>query len=163
MKDERMSDKSVSKVELAVAAHREGFNCSQAVLSAFAPDLGLDREVALRVSSVFGAGIGRTGQTCGAVSGALMAIGLKYGSINPEDKTTKERVYALGREFVRQFRARNGTTLCPELLGYDVGTPEGLQAVREKGLVATVCTPAVQDAAEILERLLQGNSVGHLV
>jgi C_GCAxxG_C_C family probable redox protein len=149
-----MSDKAVSKVELAIATHREGFNCSQAVLSAFAPDLGLDRETALRVSGAFGAGMGRTGQTCGVVSGALMAIGLKYGSINPEDKTTKEQVYALVREFVEQFKARNGTTLCPELLGYDIGTPEGLQAVREKGLVATVCTPAVQDAAEILERLL---------
>jgi C_GCAxxG_C_C family probable redox protein len=107
--------------------------------------------------------MGRTGQTCGAVSGALIAIGLKYGSINPEDKTTKERVYALVREFVRRFRARNGSTLCPELLGYDVGTPEGLQAVRDKDLVATVCTPAVQDAAEILERLLQEDSADHFV
>jgi C_GCAxxG_C_C family probable redox protein len=158
-----MSNKTVSKVELAVAAHREGFNCSQAVLSAFAPDLELDRETALRASIAFGAGMGRTGQTCGAVSGALIAIGLKYGSINPEDKTTKERVYALVREFVRRFRARNGSTLCPELLGYDVGTPEGLQAVRDKDLVATVCTPAVQDAAEILERLLQEDSADHFV
>jgi C_GCAxxG_C_C family probable redox protein len=153
----------MSNSETAVEAFRAGYSCSQAVSSAFAPGLGLERDPALRISSGFGGGMGRTGQTCGAVSGALMVIGLQYGSVNPQDKAAKEKVYALVREFVEQFRARNGATLCPELLGYDIGTPEGLRAVHEQGLSATVCTLAVRDAAEILERLVVMNSAGRLV
>ena len=67
----------MSKAEVAVDCFEEGFNCSQAVVSAFAPELGLDRETALRVAAAFGGGMGRTGETCGAVSGALMVIGMQ--------------------------------------------------------------------------------------
>ena len=144
----------MSNVEIAVASFKEGLSCSQAVLSAFAPGLGLDRQTALRVAAAFGGGMARMGQTCGAVSGALMVIGLKHGHVAAQDKAAKEKTYALVREFVDQFRARNGSLLCRELLGYDIGTPEGMQLVREKGLSTSICSRLVRDAAEILERLV---------
>ncbi len=144
----------MSNAEIAVATFAEGFNCSQAVLSTLAPELGLDREAALRVAGVLGAGIARTGQTCGAVSGALMVLGLKYAQIRAEDKEAKEKAYALGREFIERFKARNGAVLCRELLGYDISTPEELQAIREKGLFTSLCPRLVADAVEIVEQLL---------
>jgi len=143
----------MSNVEIAVASFKAGLSCSQAVLSAFAPGLGLDRPTALRVAAAFGGGMARMGQTCGAVTGALMVIGLKHGHIAAEDKATKEKTYALVRQFVDEFRARNTSLLCRELLGCDIGTPEGMQLFREKGLNTLVCSRLVRDAAEILERL----------
>jgi len=149
-----MSDKAVSKVELAAATFGEGFNCSQAVLSAFAPDLGLDRETALRVAGAFGAGIARMGQTCGAISGALMVLGFKYGQVEAADKQAKEKMYAIAREFMARFEARNGSILCRELLGYDIGSPEGMQLIKEKGLFTSLCPRLVSNAVEIVEQLL---------
>ena len=149
-----MSDKAVSKVELAAATFGEGFNCSQAVLSAFAPDLGLDRETALRVAGAFGAGIARMGQTCGAISGALMVLGFKYGQVEGADKQAKERMYALARAFMARFEARNGSILCRELLGYDIGSPEGMQLIKEKGLFTSLCPRLDSNAVEIVEQLL---------
>jgi C_GCAxxG_C_C family probable redox protein len=149
-----MSDKAVSKVKLAVATFGEGFNCSQAVLSASAPDLGLGREMALRVAGAFGAGIARMGQTCGAVSGALMVLGFKYSQVEAGDRPAKEKMYAIARDFVARFEARNGSILCRELLGYDIGMPEGMQLIREKDLFTSLCPRLVADAIEIVEQLL---------
>ena len=143
----------MSNVEIALASFSEGFSCSQAVLSAFAPDLDLERQAALRLASAFGGGMARMGQTCGSVTVALMVIGLKHGHVAAEDKAAKEKTYALVREFVDQFRAHNSSLLCRELLGCDIGTPEGMQLFREKGLNTLVCSRLVRDAAEILERL----------
>jgi C_GCAxxG_C_C family probable redox protein len=139
----------------AVACFQEGFSCSQAVLCAYAPRFGLDRELALRVSGAFGSGMGRTGATCGAVTGALMVIGLKYGKINPEDDEAKEKTYALVQEFVDRFRQRNRSTLCKELLGYDLSTPAGREQARETGISAALCPGFVRDAAEIIEQILE--------
>jgi C_GCAxxG_C_C family probable redox protein len=145
----------MSNADIAVACFDEGFNCSQAVFSAFAPQLGLDRVVALKVAGPFGGGIGRMGETCGAVTGALMVIGLKYGQTTSEDKAAKEKSYELVRQFAERFKARNrGCLACRELLGADIGTPEGMQKIREKQAFTTMCPKFVRDAAEIVEELL---------
>ena len=144
----------MSRAEIAIACFKEGFSCSQAVLSTYAPDLGLDREMAFRVAGAFGAGMARTGQTCGAVSGALMVIGLEYGQTQGEDKPAKEKTYALGREFLERFKARNGGVVCRELLGHDISTPEEMQAARDKGLFDSLCPRLVANAVEILEEIL---------
>jgi len=83
-----------------------------------------------------------------------MVLGLKYAQIRAEDKEAKEKAYALGRELIERFKARNGTALCRELLGYDNSTPEGLQAIRDKGLFTSLCPKLVADAVEIVEQLL---------
>ena len=115
---------------------------------------GLDRETALRVAGAFGAGMARTGGTCGAVTGALMVIGLTYAKTVQGDDDSRERTYALAQEFMDAFRERNGSLLCRELLGADVSTPEGMRTVRERDLFRTVCPAFVSSAGQILERLL---------
>jgi C_GCAxxG_C_C family probable redox protein len=144
----------MNRIEQAVACFKEGFSCSQAVLSTYGPTLGLDRKTALRVSGAFGGGMGRMGQTCGAVTGAFMVIGLKYGKTRAEDNQTRDKAYSLVREFVDRFKSRNGSIVCKELLGCDMSTPEGRKLVEEKKLVASVCPKFVQDACEIIEQTI---------
>ena len=151
--DRMETDGKMSRVDLALSRFSEGFSCSQSVLSAFAPDLGLDLDSALRVAAAFGGGMGRTGRTCGAVTGALMALGLKYGATRGDDKATKERTYALAREFLARFEARHGVTDCSALLGADISTAEGYSEIREAGRFKTTCPQVVAAAVEIAEQM----------
>jgi C_GCAxxG_C_C family probable redox protein len=112
--------RQTDRVEQAIACFQEGFSCSQAVLSTFAPQLGMDRDLALKVSGAFGAGMGRMGETCGAVTGAFMVIGLLHGRTKVEDQETKEKAYALVAELAEQFRQRNGSLACRDLIGCDL-------------------------------------------
>jgi C_GCAxxG_C_C family probable redox protein len=141
----------MSKIETAVARFETGCSCSQAIFSTYAEGFGLDRQTAMKVSAGFGGGMGRLAQTCGVVTGAFMILGLKCGG---EDKDSREMAYQMVREFARRFEARHGSLLCKDLLGCDIGTPEGLQIVKEKNLRSAVCTELVRDAAEVLEEML---------
>jgi len=145
----------MSDVEKAVSCFNEGFMCSQAVLSAYAEQFGLDHEAALKVSAAFGGGMGRMGETCGAVTGAFMVIGLKYGRTAIEDREVHEKTTRLVREFVDEFKSVNGSIVCRELLGCDLSTPDGLKTFVDRKLRDTLCTKFVRDAAEIVERLLK--------
>lgn len=144
----------MNRVNEAVSLFQEGFNCSQAVFTTFAVEMGMDRDVALKVAQAFGGGMGQMGETCGAVTGAFMVIGLKYGRTSVDDDEAKAKTYALVKEFVEKFKARNGTIICRELLGCDIGTPDGHRIAKEKDLFSTVCPGCVRDAAEILEVIL---------
>ena len=145
----------MSQVERAVSCFQEGFSCSQAMISTYGPQLGLDRELALKVAGPFGAGMGRMGQVCGAVTGSFMVIGLIHGRTRAEDAETRDEAYRRVNEFVDQFTARNGSILCRELLGCDVSTVEGRALAKERNLFDTLCPKLVQDAAEILEQFLE--------
>ncbi len=145
----------MTRIERAVSCFQQGFSCSQAILSIYGEAFGLDREMTLKISGGFGGGMGRMGGICGAVTGAFMVIGLKYGMTNVEDKTAKEKTYALVREFAGQFQLRNGSIVCKELLGYDISTPEGLKAINKNRLFTTLCPKFVQDSAELIEELLK--------
>lgn len=147
------TENQASRKNLALSRFSEGFSCSQSVLAAFAPDLGLELDPALRVAAAFGGGMGRTGRTCGAVTGALMALGLKYGATRGDDKATKERTYALAREFLARFEALNHGTGCSELLGVDISTAEGHSAARAADLFKTTCPALVASAAAILAEM----------
>ena len=144
-----------SSIECATTRFKEGYACSQAVFSAFAGDFGLSDELALKLSAPFGGGMGRQGEVCGAVTGALMLIGLKSGNITAADRTAKEKTYSLVEEFTTRFRARHKTILCRELLGCELNTPEGFQQAKEQQLFIKVCPLVVQDAAEIVSGMLQ--------
>ena len=144
----------MSNPEKAVACFKEGFACSQAVLATYADAFGMDRETALRVAGGFGGGMGGLGEVCGAVTGAFMVLGLKYGRTDPADKAAKEKTYAAVQKFANRFKDRHGSIICRDLIGCDLSTPAGVQAAREKGLFATVCVDMVRSAAEILEELL---------
>jgi C_GCAxxG_C_C family probable redox protein len=140
--------------ELAVARFREGCNCSQAVFSTYAEALGMDRETALKVAAGFGGGMGRMAETCGAVTGAMMAIGLKHGTAEVQDTEAREKIYGLVRRFADEFRAKHGALDCRELLGCDISTAEGRQQARERNTHEDVCPQLVRDAAEVLEKVL---------
>jgi C_GCAxxG_C_C family probable redox protein len=146
--------------ERAESAFRNGVNCSQAILSTYGPRYGLDEKTALRIALGFGAGMGRLGASCGAVTGAFMVLSLKRASENVSNNERKENTYASIREFARRFKARNGSVDCKELLGCDLGTPEGMKQAKEKDIVNTACPKYVKDSAEILEEMLSvSNSV----
>jgi len=145
-----------TRVKQAVERFKEGSNCSQAVLCSYCQDFGLGLEQASRVATGFGGGM-RTGDTCGAVTGALMVLGLKYGNTRPEDKQAKAKTYEMVLECASKFKARNGSVICRDLLGCDISTSEGMKEAQENGLFGSVCPKMVQDAAEILEEMLAEN------
>ncbi len=136
--------------EEAVSRFMTGYNCAQATSSVFAADLGVPEDVILRAATGFGGGMGRTGGACGAVTGAILVIGLAAGGT---EKEAKDETYTLVREFVTRFSARNGTTSCTGLLGCDLSTEEGLRRSREENLTRTVCPRYIRDAVEILEEI----------
>ena len=107
----------MTKPDEALADFRSGITCSSVVFSTFAGDLGLDPEQAKKIACGFGAGISKTGNICGAVSGAVMVIGLKYGMTEPGDDAATEKIRELVREFMQEFTERHGSVNCTELLG----------------------------------------------
>ncbi len=144
----------MSKSDEAVRSFQQGFSCSQAVVASLCEPLGLERETAFKISQAFGGGMARMGLTCGAVAGALMVIGLKYGRTRPEDEESKEKTYRLVHEFYRRFRELHGSTVCRELLGIDLSRPEGHKQAEESGVFTRLCPKFVADAVSILEQIL---------
>ncbi len=139
----------------AILCYRSEFNCAQAVLSVFAEEFGVDTETAMRIACGMGAGMGRMAGTCGAVTGAFMVLGLRYGMTDPSRQEDKERTYELVRQFNQRFLARNGSALCRDLLGCDVSTPEGFEQAKSGNLMEEVCERVVGDAVEIVEEMLK--------
>lgn len=128
--------------------------CSQSVLSAYAARFDLPLEMAYRLAAAFGAGMARRGEVCGAVTGALMVIGLKAGYTDPQDVDAKASTYQLAEQFMGAFEARHGSLLCRELLGYTLSNPEEYQLARQQGLFESVCPLLVGDSVEILADLI---------
>jgi C_GCAxxG_C_C family probable redox protein len=149
-----------NRAKEAVSRFMQGYNCAQAVSSVFAGDAGVPKEVILCAATGFGAGAGRTGGTCGAVSGGVLAIGLLVGSTGADEKEAKDLTYALTREFITRFVRKNGTVSCTGLLGCDISTDEGLARAREQNLTRTLCPRYVRDAVEILEEVLASVTSG---
>ncbi|MCX6026829.1 MAG: C-GCAxxG-C-C family protein [Chloroflexi bacterium] len=143
--------------DIAEARFREGYSCSQAVFSALAQRWNIGLDVSLRIAAGFGGGLARSAQTCGCVTGGIMALGLAQRGISPEEnRSEKEKTYEAGRRFMRAFEERNCSTLCSELLGCNISTPEGLAEARRKRLFQSRCTKLVRDAVEIVEGMLAG-------
>lgn len=137
--------------ELAAVYFDTGLNCAQSVLAAFASQCALDQETLLKLASPFGGGIARRGQVCGAVSGALMALGLQLGTSTPEGKA---EAYEMTDEFLRRFEARHQSILCRGLIQCDLTTPEGRQQASERDVHHTICAGLVRDAAEIAAEMI---------
>lgn len=144
----------MDRVQTAVSRFNEGCNCSQAILWTYGEPFGLSRAAALRLASGFGGGMGRMGDTCGAVTGAFMVLGLQSGPTTAKDDKAKEKTYQRVRQFAERFKAHNGSLVCRDLIGCDISSPEGLQQAKQQKLFSTICAKLVQDAAELLEELL---------
>ena len=144
---------SNTKAEKARAYFKEGYNCCQAVVLAFCEEAGIDKETALSVASSFGGGIGRMREVCGAVSGMCMIAGKLYGYTSPSAKEEKAEHYKLIQALCEEFKNKNGSIICKELLGTEKSThvPDERNAEYYK---KRPCDMLVYDAAEILEKVI---------
>lgn len=140
--------------EKAIKLYKEEYNCSQAILSAYAEELVLDEQTAIRVASSFGGGIARTGKTCGAVTGALMVLGMKVWNSEIEKEEAKQHVYKLSNQLMEEFKERNKSLDCHELLGVSVSNPEGRAFVKANNLTGKVCHHVINDVTQILDKLI---------
>ena len=142
----------------AAATHKEGFSCSQSVVASLCEEYGVDRVTALKMSGALGSGIGHSTETCGALVGAVMLVGLKYGKIMPGDTPdrTHKKCYEISQKFLKQFIDENGAFKCRDLLGADTNTTEGQKYVDENDLYNVKCNKIfIRRAAEIIADLLK--------
>jgi C_GCAxxG_C_C family probable redox protein len=144
-----------TREEQAENCFEKGFNCAQAVFSAYAEPLGIPEQDALRVAAGFGGGMGRLQEVCGAVTGAFMVIGCRHGMLHPEDVAARDRTYDFVQQFDQRFRALHGSTNCRELLGCDLRTAEGKKEMKEKNLSKLRCARYVRDAVTIVEKMIE--------
>jgi C_GCAxxG_C_C family probable redox protein len=145
------------RIEKAVTLFKEGYNCSQSVVAAFADIYGFTHEQALRMSASFGGGIGRMRETCGAACGRFMLAGLETGAVDGADREGKAANYALVQQLAEEFKKRNGALKCAELLGLSkkepvVSTPE---ARTPQYYAKRPCVKMVEEAARIWYEYLE--------
>ena len=150
--------------EQAAELFREGYNCAQSVFVAFCDETGMDRQTALKLSSSFGGGMGRLREVCGALTGAFMVAGIKYGYTGSEDDEVKKRHYELIQEIAEKFKEKNSTIICRELLDLSeekiIPTPDK----RTKQYYDTrPCERLVYEAAEIMDEIIQKRSKGNML
>ncbi len=130
----------------------DGYDCAQTVFSHFAEDLDLDEEMALKIAAGFGGGM-HQGDMCGCITGGLMVLGLKFGFSEPGDTVGKDIMNRKAQEYERRMQEALGGLRCRELLGVDVGTPEG--KIEAGNVIPVRCPGFVAKACEILEELLE--------
>ncbi len=147
----------MNKVQQAKSLFFDGYSCSQSVLMTYAALFDLKPETAARIAAPFGGGVARRGETCGAVNGAFMVLGLKYGHTSAADLDSKEKTYHGVEQFISQFQERYGSILCNDLLDCDISTPEGLQSAHDSQLFVTRCPIFVGDAIEILDQIMDAD------
>jgi len=152
----------MNKSELASEYLKKGYNCAQAIIKTYVGDVGMNEEEAVKMTSVMGGGIGRTGHICGAVSGAALIIGMKFGSTDNTVKHARAKAYQKAKELLEKFAAKNKSILCKELLGYDISTREGLAQARESGVMVQKCPKLVFSAAKILESIISETPVSEM-
>lgn len=132
----------MTKKELAIAYHDKKYNCAQAVALAFADEVGMDKETLFKICEGCGLGMGGMEGTCGAVTGAVILAGLKNSDGSLDDPKTKVSTYQLSREILKQFQAKNGSTVCKDLKGV------------ETGKILRSCPDCIMDAVEIAQNVL---------
>ena len=136
----------MSRIDESVRLFEGSYVCSQAVFAVFSEELGLSKEIAFKIGACFGSGM-RQAEVCGACSGALMALGLKYGD-------NKEKCDEVSEKFFEEFKKENGSFICRDLLECDISTPEGVKSAIDKNLFREVCPKMVASAVEITEKIM---------
>jgi C_GCAxxG_C_C family probable redox protein len=133
----------------------KGLNCAQSVLAAKSDLTGLSVTESLKIATGFGAGMAMMQKTCGAVTGAYMAIGARYGRVNPDDQASRDKTYALIGEFNRRFIELHGSLNCRELVGVDLQTEDGIEEAEREGYFQSKCAKFVAEAEKILDDILK--------
>lgn len=130
-----------------------GYNCAQSVLLSFAEDLKFSKELAQKLAAGFGGGMGKQQETCGAVTGAIMVLGLLKGEDVNNNDELKSTSYAAVKDLTRDFVAVYNTTSCRDLIGCDLNTPEGAAKFKEEKIMEKTCAGCVEKAVQIVEQL----------
>jgi C_GCAxxG_C_C family probable redox protein len=142
-----------SATEIAIESFKSGLNCAQAVFTCFSEELGYDKEIAIRTTCGFGGGMGRMGETCGAVTGSYMVLGMINCKKLSDNHDRKEATYMMVRNFTEKFKVINGSTECRSLLNCEIGTEEGHRFAVENNLFEKVCEKCIKDSIRIIEEL----------
>lgn len=137
------------KVEKANELFLKGYSCSQAIFTAYAEEFEVGEKISLKISSSFGGGVGGRKELCGAVSGALMVIGLKYGRDKAEDTESKNINYFYVNEYIKRFKDYHKTIICKEILD-----EFALDGQNKNQLPRHGCIVLISNAAKILEEIL---------
>ena len=143
----------MDRVNKAVEYYMRDFCCAQGVFAAYATETGMDEKTALKIGTVLGGGA-RKGEICGAVSGALMVIGLRYGYCEESDIEGKMRARGIAERYLNRFIEKNGSVVCRQLLGYDLTRPDERAKIEERDLFHTMCPELVRSAAQLLEEII---------
>ncbi len=147
----------MTKADRAEELFKSGYNCAQAVIGAFAEDLGLDFNTAMKISEGFGGGMGRMRLTCGAVSGMFMTVGMNISRGEAGDLKTRETVYGTVQKMAREFEEKNGSIICGDLLGLNKPHDNGAKPTERTAefYKKRPCVGCVRDCAEIAEKYLK--------
>ena len=143
----------MTKSEIAVSYFKNSFNCSQSVFTALAPQLGVSEENSMKIACAFGGGIARNQLTCGAVTGALMAIGLKYGKGLNDDDSKKALTYQKSNLFLEKFKQKHKSISCRELLD-NLDMVKDSDKIKSLNLFQVKCPLFVKDAVEFTEEII---------
>jgi C_GCAxxG_C_C family probable redox protein len=136
-----------------INSFQSGLNCAQSVLASYSEELGFDKNLALNISCGFGGGMGRLQETCGAVTGAFMVIGIYNSDRCSDIRKRKEKTYLMIRDFNKRFISIHKTTNCKLLLNCDLKTEEGQKFAIDNRLYETVCGKCMYDSISIINDL----------
>lgn len=137
----------------AIYSFRGGKNCAQSVLSTYAERFKIETELAISLTSGFGAGMGRLQETCGAVTGAFMVIGLHNSKMHRDNSSLKEVSMLMIQEFTQKFVEKNGTINCKSLIKCDLNTDEGQKYFADNKIADTICSKCISDSIRIINEL----------
>jgi len=150
----------MKRSEKALSYFNNQFNCAQSVFTSFGPELGLSEDECLRIATAFGAGMGKQQHVCGAVSGALMVLGLKFGKAFNDPEQKKEETYQKAEDFLKEFESKNGSIHCKQLLqGLNMNDEKELQKINQLGLFQNSCESYIKQAVELTDLLIHQNNI----
>ena len=140
--------------EKAIQSFQSGMNCAQSVVTAYADRLNFDPDLAASLSCGFGGGMGRLQQTCGALTGAFMVLGIHNSRLYTDRAELKNVTYTQVRKINEKFAQSQGATDCRSLLGCDLQTDEGMQYHKDTQQSKTICEKCIAASIEILDEIV---------
>jgi C_GCAxxG_C_C family probable redox protein len=144
-----------SSAEVASKKFIDGYRCSEAILISYGERVGLSHELSMKIGCALGGGLGGHGDICGAVSAAIIILGLKYGRTNKDDADKRIKTDMQVQKFLKKFKSKHKHTGCNNLIGFDRSTTKGHDIAVEAGVFKKICPDFVKDAGRILEELLE--------
>lgn len=142
--------------KITIDYFNSGFNCAESVLLSLVKSMNMKCSCIPKIATGFGAGFGRHGEVCGAITGAVMALGLKYGrsSLERRDREKKEEMYKIVDVFIKSFEKKFKNIRCIDLTGCNMLTPEGLKKAKDENVHVNICAKLVAFAAKEAAKLL---------